>query len=122
MPRDPAVDRQADAKDREGEEALFCVRCGTLVTRGRWRIRMNGAHEHVVFNPAGVVFRLFCFSEAPGLAPLGTPSTAFTWFKGFAWRVGVCRDCRAHLGWRYDGAGSFFGIIGEAVRRGPAPD
>ncbi len=120
MPRDPAPLDETKTTPAEAEEELFCAHCGRLVTKGRWRIVMNGDHEHVVFNPAGVVFRVFCFKEAPGAAALGPATTTFTWFKAYAWRLAACTDCGSHLGWRYEGAETpriFFGIIGEAVTR-----
>lgn len=118
MPRDPATLHDSETTAAEGEEKLFCARCGRLVTMGRWRIAMNDDHEHVVFNPAGAVFRIFCFREAPGAVAAGAATAAFTWFKPYAWRLAMCGGCGGHLGWRYEGADApriFFAIIGEAI-------
>ena len=93
------------------DDAIYCAACGMLVTRGRWRIEQRAAHEHTVFNPAGVVFTILCFKDAPGTASQGTPSDEFTWFAGYRWSVAVCRGCSVHIGWRYDGADVFFGLI-----------
>lgn len=79
----------------------------------------NGDHEHVVFNPAGRVFRVLCYSDAPGAVAVGPSSTAFTWFRGYAWTVCVCLACGSHVGWRYTATGAaddrFFGLVAAAV-------
>lgn len=86
---------------------------------------MDGAHERSVFNPAGLVFRIGCFREAPGVAEFGPTTTEFTWFRGYAWSIGLCRSCGVHLGWRYEGSlepAVFFGLVKAqlVVEEGPA--
>lgn len=101
------------ATEEGTDDALYCAGCGHLVTRARWAISIDG-HEHVVFNPAGRVFRVVCFSEAPGAASVGEPTAHFTWFKSYDWTFALCRGCGEHLGWRYAGDASppvFFGLI-----------
>lgn len=96
----------------------FCARCGALITTGRHEMAMNGGHEHVVFNPAGMVFRVVCFRDAPGATHQGAASGLFTWFRGYLWRLALCRACDAHLGWRYEGSDQpriFFGLIKPAL-------
>lgn len=100
-----------------------CRQCGRVVARHDWLLPMGGDHEHVVFNPAGMVFRLWCFADALGLRPVGVPSVAFTWFRGYAWSVALCGDCGTHLGWRYDGSAQpsrFYGLIKDRLTEGPA--
>ncbi len=103
--------------DEATDDAITCAGCGHLVTRGRWRLDMGGigdGHEHVFFNPHGIVFRILCFREAPGARDAGAPSDEFTWFKGYKWNLALCRGCGGHLGWRFTGAGApavFFGLI-----------
>ena len=106
-PGDVAIDETALSED----DALYCADCGHLITRGRWRIRRNGDHEHTVFNSAGIVYRVVCFKEAPGVATRGDPSGEFTWFKGYAWRIANCTECGLHLGWRFEGEDVFFGLV-----------
>lgn len=103
---------------REAERVYHCAVCATLVTRSRWEIAVDGAHERALFNRAGRLFRVVCFQEAPGAAAIGEPSDDFTWFRGFAWRIALCRTCRAHLGWRFDDTAptrGFFGLIKSAL-------
>jgi hypothetical protein len=117
MPRDaPKLDHEAGAWGKDIE--YFCARCGHLVTRGQWELAMNGGHEHVFFNPAGIVFRIACFRDAPGAKAVGPASGVFSWFKGYLWRMGHCAGCDAHLGWRFEGAEQpqiFFGLIQSAL-------
>ncbi|MBT6093309.1 MAG: hypothetical protein HOH04_00400 [Rhodospirillaceae bacterium] len=103
------------------DDGIYCKACGEMVTRSRWRLSMDG-HEHVVFNPAGVVFRILCFREAPGIAERGLPSAEFSWFKGYQWSIALCRGCGAHMGWRYMGESEppiFFGLIKGTLTSSP---
>lgn len=121
MPRD-APETTTDTGLKDAERVYRCAACAHEVTRGRWEIAPDGAHERAFFNPAGVVYRVLCFKEAPGAAELGRPTPEFSWFRGYAWRFAVCRGCGAHLGWRYDGDGApavFFGLIKPALTVGP---
>lgn len=98
----------------EEDDPLYCKACGHLVTRGRFRIGVNGAHDHTVFNPAGRVFTIGCFKEAPGAGNVGAPTDDFTWFKGYDWRIAICLGCKIHVGWLYTGESApavFFGLI-----------
>lgn len=107
---------------RDAEEKLFCRRCGHRVTGGRWRSSVGGDHEHTFFNPAGQVFRIGCFREAPGAKPVGPPSDEFTWFRGYRWRMAFCTACATQLGWFYAGEGpppAFFGLILERLTTKP---
>jgi hypothetical protein len=115
MPRD-AIDLVTHTHVDEHSDgvAYYCARCGAFMTRARFGIRMNGEHEHVVFNPAGILFRVVCFTDAPGAVAVGNASDQFSWFKGFTWRIALCKGCGAHMGWMYEGGGApavFFGLI-----------
>ncbi|OAN43967.1 hypothetical protein A6A04_08780 [Paramagnetospirillum marisnigri] len=117
MPRD-APSHDAVLAPWTQDIEYYCARCGALVTRGRWEMSLNGGHEHVFFNPAGLVFRVLCFRDAPGATAVGAASGVFTWFRGYLWRLCACRGCEAHLGWRYEGSAEpriFFGLIKDAL-------
>lgn len=105
---DTGADRKTNLLD---DDTLHCVACDAEIARTRWTIRRNDDHEHTVFNPAGQVFTILCFREAPDVAAVGDPSGEFTWFKGFEWKIVLCRGCNAHLGWQYIGTDIFFGLI-----------
>jgi hypothetical protein len=113
--------------DNATDDGIYCAACRTLVTRSRWRASVDG-HEHVVFNPAGIVFRILCFREAPGIVDQGEPSDEFTWFKGYQWNFGLCQGCGEHMGWGFTGEGApalFFGLIKgklSSLPKSPAED
>lgn len=85
------------------------------MTRERWRVSRRDAHEHTVFNPAGQVFTIFCFTEAPGALLYGSASSDFTWFPGYRWTVALCGSCRVHVGWHFDGGDVFFALIKSRI-------
>ncbi len=107
----------------EEEEKLYCAKCGRLITKGTWRISMSGGHEHTFFNPSGMIFKLFCFKEAPGVRGQGAPSSEFTWFKGYKWQVVHCASCSKQMGWRFMGSRAprvFFALIqSKLINRKP---
>lgn len=76
---------------------------------------VGDATLHTFVNPAGLVFRLTCYARADGCAAVGDPSTQWTWFPGHAWQVGICRSCAAHLGWRFSGSQTFWGLVDDRV-------
>lgn len=109
-----AADPQSATKEDPAEERLIlCRECLYPITREEERREMAGAQQHTFANPAGLVFTIGCFRSAQGCVPVGPSSDEFTWFKGFAWQVGVCRGCLAHLGWHFRAPSgtSFWGLI-----------
>lgn len=112
---DGAVDSlldEAEGRDEHGGRRLRCRRCGNPVSDERHRIRRGGSAWHRFTNPQGRVFEIGCYAAAPGCACQGPPSTEFSWFAGYAWRVALCAACGNHLGWRFEGRDPvFFGLI-----------
>ncbi len=83
---------------------------------------INGQHQHTMFNPAGLLFELCCFWQAPGMVNSGKPSTDFSWFSGYGWQASLCGNCRRHLGWRFSGPQpTFFALITNRLLFGTAP-
>lgn len=97
---------------RHGQN-LCCGYCRRQVTREDLRIPVQGSHQHVYSNPHGIVFEIGCFASASGCQAVGVPTEEWTWFRGFAWQIAICKGCGEHLGWRYSNTGSdtFFGLI-----------
>lgn len=95
-----------------GQRGLFCRQCGNRITSEASRITVNGSHTHAFFNPAGILFELGCFREAPGCSVHGEASPHFTWFAGYVWRLALCGRCAVHLGWQFeDQDATFFCLI-----------
>lgn len=106
------------------DHIVRCAACAGRITRQDAAASRNGGHSHVFCNPAGLVFQLLVYRDAPGCVALDPPSLEFTWFHGYWWRVAACRVCAAHLGWRFDDAVAdvFFGLIADRIVAGPGPD
>jgi len=111
----PVVVTKPEEKGK-GEQPICCAHCRQPVTSKRYRMEIDGAHQHTFFNPAGIVFEIGCFSQAIGCMPTGPPSQEFSWFKGFVWRFSLCSSCFSHLGWFFESeSSSFYGLIGEKL-------
>jgi hypothetical protein len=101
-----------DERARERDPWFPCAACGHALAPERSAIAPNGAHSHTFVNPAGHEYTIRCFSEAPGARSVGAESTFWTWFPGFAWCLGACAACGAHVGWSFRGTESgFWGLI-----------
>ncbi len=115
--RDEMLDSFAEdeTKDQasDKEEYIRCLQCNNVITSPSERIQVQGSHQHTFANPHGIVFEIGCFKSVKGCGHVGPPSSEFSWFKGFSWRVAVCIVCLTHLGWLFvspDGD-SFHGLI-----------
>jgi hypothetical protein len=99
------------------EETILCRFCRHGITHPDEAIAAAGAHRHIFANPAGIVFQIGCFRRAPGCSYIGTPTEAFTWFSGFAWRIALCLNCRINLGWQFSrpAGEQFHGLILDRV-------
>ena len=107
-----------DKKEEAGEEYILCRLCDHPVTRGVDRIEKEGSHQHTFANPHGIVYEIGCFRSAPGCGYSGPATSEFTWFKGYNWRIAMCRACLTHLGWVFNAAGSdqFYGLILDRLK------
>ncbi|HBQ12456.1 MAG TPA: hypothetical protein DEF51_15335 [Myxococcales bacterium] len=90
---------------------IRCRACRSVVTDAAARVEAHGAHTHRRVNPSGVDFHVGCFEPAPGCITEGAPTLYWTWFPGCAWQLALCRACHAHLGWRFTGEQTFWGLI-----------
>lgn len=108
---DADVETEQAADEPEPERPLLCAACRAPITDRAERREVHGAHEHRRVNPSGVDFHVGCFGRAPGAAAEGEATTYWTWFPGYAWSMALCRACGAHLGWRFSGPDTFWGLI-----------
>lgn len=96
------------------DRAVRCRQCRVEITSLRHAIEVAGKHDHIFFNPAGIIFEIGCYGRADGCRAVGPPTTEFSWFAGMAWSLALCGACQSHLGWFFQGSGSaagFFGLI-----------
>jgi hypothetical protein len=107
----PAARDKSDEKDKK-DRRLFCAKCGNPVTSADARIEVNGSAEHTFANPAGHIFHIGCFRNAPGCISGIHETRELTWFPGYAWSASLCSLCGTHLGWRFRGErDEIFGLI-----------
>jgi hypothetical protein len=104
-----------ESVEHDAATAVVCARCRTELTTPDQRIEVEGAHAHTYTNPSGETFHLRCFGEVRNVAPFGARETFFTWFPGHSWRVVVCAECTTFLGWRFEGASVFHGLISDRI-------
>jgi hypothetical protein len=111
----------ADAFDKPGRESyLLCHQCLQFITSISEMSEVAGAHQHTFVNPEGILFEIGCFRKAAGCLDVGQATHEFTWFKGFSWKIAVCRCCLTHLGWMYVSEREhFYGLILDRLKRAP---
>ena len=104
-------------QDRKMERMnLICAACGLPVTKVSEKIEVRGRHDHS-FRLYGDIVRLGCFREAPGCFGVQGISNGYSWFRGYAWQIQVCRKCFVQLGWKYMSRDdSFYGLIFNTLR------
>lgn len=105
---------QKTEREVSEDRLIVCAACAEPITHAREAISVEGKHAHTFVNPNGIQFHVRCFGVAQVL-PVGEPSSFFSWFSGCAWQVALCRACKRHVGWRFEGAQSFCGLITERI-------
>ncbi len=114
---DPETGTRSDAQSIElPEPVISCRNCLSLITRPEFALNTGQGFAQTFANPAGHVFEIGCFSSADGCVRASAPSSEFSWFPGFDWSIGICRNCAIQLGWIFfptrEGQGSrFYGLI-----------
>lgn len=122
----PGTDLLADLEEREHQqeeedEPLLCRFCLQPITNRGSALARNGFHLHTCSNPAGLIYTIGLFAEAPGCAVAGPLTLNYSWFSGYGWEIASCRNCFSHLGWRFRKGDSdlFFGLIIVHLVDGP---
>ncbi|MDZ4836867.1 MAG: cereblon family protein [Candidatus Melainabacteria bacterium] len=103
-----------ETTDDDSEKSVFCKKCGHEITKATFVVE---PHDHTFRNPAGYSFHVLCYSDAPGAANVGLPTTEASWFKDHAWTFAICNQCTTHLGWWYRGPTTFAGLIATRLVR-----
>jgi hypothetical protein len=98
------------------EWRLVCASCGHLVTTVSEKVEVRGRHHHD-FPYYGHIVRLGCYRNAPGCVGTERISNGYSWFRGYAWEIQLCRNCYAQLGWKYmSQEDSFYGLVFKLLR------
>lgn len=98
----------------------LCLRCSKKITEDKERFLYENRSEFQFTNPDGFVFDIITFRTADGCREEGEPTIAFTWFRDHSWSFALCGRCGLHLGWKYSGKFSFFGLIKSRLIKGQA--
>lgn len=117
----PETFRDKDSKIQKIN--LVCTNCKNTVTTVSQRTEIWGSHEYT-FGNLGYKVKLGCFLTAPGSTGVNEISHGYSWFKGYAWQIQLCRSCYSQLGWKYiTPEDSFYGLIfGTLEEQEPEPD
>ena len=100
------------APEEKEQKGVLCRTCLEIITSEEAEREKSGQFEHTFTNAYGYVFRVGCFSDAPGCIIVGEPTEEFTWFNRYSWQFCLCRNCMTHMGWHYrSGSDSFYGLI-----------
>ncbi len=109
--REHRVDQKVGNAPDE-ERRLFCAACRNPITSQDDRISVQGGQEHTFTNPHGYMFRIGCFGHTHGCAHAGDPTSAWSWFRGYTWRLALCANCNTHVGWLFRAPEEqFYGLI-----------
>tara|TARA_B100000686_G_C16424720_1_gene778998 strand:- start:411 stop:794 length:384 start_codon:yes stop_codon:yes gene_type:complete len=107
---DAALEESQEPQAKQ-EKKIYCGACGQVLTFRSFETVYEGNHTHVFQNPAGYTFEIALFKEVPGAVESGTPQKEHTWFAAMLWSYANCGGCGVHLGWRFRGEDSFWGLI-----------
>ena len=105
-----------DKSFRLPKTSLVCSKCKGPVTKVSERIEIFGRHDHS-FGNLGYPVELGCFRNADGCLGVQGVSHGYSWFRGYAWQIQVCKSCYTQLGWKYmSETESFYGLIFNTLR------
>ena len=98
------------------EPVILCKNCKAFVTKPEFAIHTEQGFSRTFANPAGYVFDIGCFATAPGCREGSAPSSEFSWYPGYEWCIGLCRNCAFQLGWVFLSAqkgrdSKFYGLV-----------
>ena len=105
-----------EEQEKQVQRVLRCKQCDAAIARAEDRISRAEKHLHTFFNPAGIVYEIGCFRQAPGCCVDERRSNEFSWFASYSWQISFCCSCSKHLGWFFSGSDdTFFGLVVERL-------
>lgn len=109
-------DEDMRTKEDSDKKWIRCRNCNYKIALVSDKIKIENADIHIFENPAGIFFRVVCFSEAPGSINISDYTMDNTWFSGWLWSITLCRSCNNHIGWNYtSGSRDFYGLIADRL-------
>ncbi|XP_023335486.1 protein cereblon [Eurytemora carolleeae] len=101
---------------------LVCSRCSTHLANQSDIFSMSEDGPQAAFvNLGGHLHETLTLYQARNLKLVGTPSTEYSWFPGYAWTILECGTCHNHIGWKFTAAKSslkpvkFYGFSGKSI-------
>lgn len=111
-----APDEELNLKEETDRKWVRCRNCHYKIALLSDKTYINNADIHIFENPAGIFYRVICFSAAPGSINISDYTEENTWFPGYFWSISLCRSCNNHIGWHYySGEQKFFGLIADRL-------
>jgi hypothetical protein len=111
-----APDEESLIDEGSDKKWARCRSCHYKIALISDKTDINHADTHIFENPAGIFFRVVCFTEAPGTIDISDFTEENTWFNGYTWSITLCRFCNNHLGWHYSsGSKEFYGLIADRL-------
>jgi hypothetical protein len=102
--------------DKLRKRILICAACDHPVTSVSEKVIVRGRHDHA-FRYYNAIVRLGCFRNAEGCLGVQGISHGYSWFRGYAWQIQVCRNCYTQLGWKYMSEEErFYGLVFKTLR------
>lgn len=93
---------RAEISFLRGCHVLGCCRCGEELADLADIFSMSSEGPQGAFvNPGGHLHETLTLYRARNLKLLGTPSTEYSWFPGYAWTILECGGCFNHIGWKF---------------------
>ncbi|KAL5697535.1 hypothetical protein ACHQM5_028668 [Ranunculus cassubicifolius] len=106
----------------ESVDRVRCKTCETLIAkRSDMLVMSTDGPLGAYVNPHGYVHEIMTLYKVNGLALIGHPDKAYSWFPGYAWTIAVCATCEMQLGWLFTATNkklkprSFWGIRSSQV-------
>lgn len=116
VPGSSPLEEPGDQSLEKDEPVVLCRSCANMVAFLDHRIQKDDSFNHTFANPHGHVFEITCFSQAKGCSKASPESDDFSWFQGYLWAVGICRNCQSQLGWIFSSnQDRFYGLILEQL-------
>jgi len=114
------IEKEVKVKTELKPDDWLCIACNKKITSDKERFEYNNQSEFKFVNPGGFYFDIITFASADGCFEVGEPTLENTWFEGHKWSFAICSRCSNHLGWKYIGKYSFYGLIKERIIKGVA--